>query len=209
MIPRIAKLPVDARGYPVPWFVAWIKGQPEFRMADSDKLKAAFIRKLCWVCGEPLRGEKTFVLGPMCAVNKISSEPPSHYECAEWSARACPFLVKPQMVRRTDKKFEPIRALSTQPGVPIDRNPGATCLWTTMSYHRFDDGMGSGGKLVKVGPLVRLSWWAEGKPATRAQVLYSLETGLPILINGCRGIAEQETEVHRAYAEVLKLIPAE
>ena len=34
---RIAALPVDERGYPVPWFVAWIDGKPEFRCADPAK----------------------------------------------------------------------------------------------------------------------------------------------------------------------------
>lgn len=30
----------------------------------------------------------TFVVGPMCELNRISGEPPSHRECAEFSA-AC------------------------------------------------------------------------------------------------------------------------
>lgn len=209
MIRRIAKLPVDERGYPVPFFVAWINGKPEFRIADSDKMKAAFIRKLCWVCGEPLRGEKTFAIGPMCVVNRVSSEPPSHYECAEWSVKACPFLNRPNMKRRTEEAFEPLREASTTPGVMIERNPGASCLWTTLSYERFDDGMGKGGKLVRVGPLIRLSWWAEGRQAKRSEVVESMETGLPILLESCRGIAEQEQEVHRCYEEALKLLPAE
>src|SRR2546426_12752289 len=58
--PRLRKLRVDARGYPVPWFVAWIDGPdgpetvPEFRAMDGRKFRAAVKQRLCWVCGEPL-----------------------------------------------------------------------------------------------------------------------------------------------------------
>jgi hypothetical protein len=34
----------------------------------------------------------SFVVGPMCGINRNSAEPPSHKECAQWSARNCPFL---------------------------------------------------------------------------------------------------------------------
>ena len=31
---RLHFLPVDERGYPVPWFVAWRDGKPEFRAME-------------------------------------------------------------------------------------------------------------------------------------------------------------------------------
>ena len=58
--------------------------------------------KRCWVCGDPLGVHLTFPIGPMCALNRTISEPPSHHECASWSARNCPFLSRPHMVRRED-----------------------------------------------------------------------------------------------------------
>ena len=51
---RLRKLPLDPRGYPVPWFVAWVDGVPEFRAVDGRKFVQAVRAKLCWVCGEPL-----------------------------------------------------------------------------------------------------------------------------------------------------------
>jgi len=95
-------LPIDKRGYPVPWFVEWIKGEPEFRAMDPRRLVKAINQRLCWTCGKLLFQEEVFVIGPMCAVNRISSEPPSHRECALYAATNCPFLSKPQMVRRKD-----------------------------------------------------------------------------------------------------------
>lgn len=94
---KIARLPI-ARGFPIPWFVARLKdGTAEFRAADSLKMEKALSQRRCWVCGDTLGYEMTFVIGPMCAINRVSSEPPSHYECARWSARNCPFLNGRQM----------------------------------------------------------------------------------------------------------------
>src|SRR5215831_18617572 len=96
---RMKALPVD-RGYPVPWFVEWIDGVPDFRIMDGRKLVRAVRERLCWVCGQPLGSFLAFTVGPMCAVNRISSEPPSHRDCAVFSAKACPFLTRPTMRRR-------------------------------------------------------------------------------------------------------------
>lgn len=46
---RMRSLPLDHRGYPVPWFVAWIEGKPEFRAMDADKFRRAIREKRCWV----------------------------------------------------------------------------------------------------------------------------------------------------------------
>jgi hypothetical protein len=64
-------------------------------------------------------------------------------------------------------------------GYAIKRNPGASLLWTTRGYQLFDDGNGS--PLIQVGEPTRLEWWYAGKPATRAEVVASVESGLPIL----------------------------
>lgn len=48
---RMRNLPVDGRGYPVPFFVAWKDGKPEFRAMDNLKFFDCMNRRLCWVCG--------------------------------------------------------------------------------------------------------------------------------------------------------------
>jgi len=89
---RMQTLKLDHRGYPVPWFVAWIDGKPDFRVMDGKKMNQAVRFKKCWVCGSPLGRRFTFCIGPMCAINRTIGEPPSHHECVDFSARACPFL---------------------------------------------------------------------------------------------------------------------
>ena len=99
---RMRGLPVDERGYVVPWFVDWLDGKPEFRAMDRSKFVRAIRERLCWVCGEKLGVYLTFVAGPMCGINRTSGEPPCHADCALWSALNCPFLSNPRMVRRED-----------------------------------------------------------------------------------------------------------
>ena len=92
-------LPVDHRGFPVPWFVAWIDGKPSFPVADGAKMALAVRQGLCWVCGGKLPKMRASVIGPMCAINRTISEPQSHLECARFSARRCPFMANPRMGR--------------------------------------------------------------------------------------------------------------
>jgi hypothetical protein len=180
---RIAALPVDpVRKLPVPWFVAWVDGKPEFRAMDGRKLSCAIREKRCWVCGDKLGRIFTFVVGPMCGINRTSAEPPSHTECARYSATHCPFLKRPHMDRR-EGGLDDIGATSPA-GHMIARNPGVTLLWTTRSYLTFDDS--KGGMLFRIGPPVSLEWFREGRAATRAEVAESVRSGLPILADVAR-----------------------
>lgn len=188
---RIKTLPVDERGFPVPWFVAWVDGKPEFRAMDHRKLVLAINKKLCWVCGQKLGSRFTFVIGPMCGINRVSSEPPSHRECAEFSAKACPFLTMPKMVRREGGIIEEAK---NPGGIMITRNPGVTLLWHCRDYKVFDPG---NGVLIKIGEPFEIDFYAEGRKAARAEIDRSIDTGLPLLLNACE---QEETPEHRADA---------
>lgn len=174
---RMATLPLDERGYPIPWFVDWIDGKPEFRAMDVKKWVEAIKFSKCWVCGNKLGRHKTFVAGPMCGINRTSSEPPSHRECAEWSMRNCPFLNNPEMTRREDAEVNKISGCIG--GFAITRNPGVTLLWTTDTFDVFPDG--KGGRLIRMGEPSCAEFYREGRPATRQEVIESIERGFPAL----------------------------
>lgn len=180
--PRIAQLPLDHRGFPVPWFVAWIDGAADFRVVGPGKLVDAVYHNKCWICGERLGVHKAFLIGPMCAINRTIAEPPSHFECAEFSAKACPFLTKPRM-RRNEKDI-PAEAIGPA-GIGIKRNPGAVCVWVTRNFRIQRE---ANGLLFRLGDPESVHWYAEGRKATAAEVTHSIETGLPIL----RDIAQQD-----------------
>lgn len=214
---RIRALKVDPkRGYPVPWFVQWLpdaegKPYPEFRVMDVKKLVRAVKERLCWVCGEKLGVYMTFVAGPMCGINRTNSEPPSHHECAEWSAKNCPFLTKPKMTRREDDLIDNKKLVETAAGVCLPRNPGVTMLWTTKSYKIFQP-PGEKGFLIEMGEPEMVEWFREARPATQDEVLDSVESGLPSL----KELAAQDDDPEAAFkdlresvAKFMKYLPPE
>lgn len=182
---RIARLPIH-RGYPVPWFVAWIDGEPDFRVIGENKIPNAHNHRMCWICGELLGSFLAFTVGPMCAVNRISSEPPSHRECAEFAAIACPFLTRPHMVRREAGMPDGVKDAA---GFGLKRNPGVAMVWVTKSYtvKRVDNGV-----LFVMGDPRSVECYAEGRKATPEEISRSVDTGIPLLMEGI-----EEEEPHR------------
>jgi hypothetical protein len=101
----------------------------------------------------------------------------------------CPFLSKPHMHRREDETFS--AAKKPSPGIMVERNPGVTLLWYTRRHEILNipgrPGIANPGILFRIGKPFRTEWYAHGRHATRAEVLESIESGLPIL----RGAAEK------------------
>jgi hypothetical protein len=211
---RIARLPRDHRGFPVPWFVKWFKdgkpgawgvGEPDFRVMNRERFAMALRHPHCWICGELMGVHRVFTIGPMCAINRVNSEPPSHRECAEFAVKTCPFLSRPRM-RRNEHDLPADR--QPAPGFHLDRNPGAVCLWETPTYKPFRPHSGHDGILFRLGDPVQVDWYASGRPATRAEVLASIDSDYPALeqiahLDGPEGVAA----LAAARARMLPLLP--
>lgn len=206
---RMQKLPIDARGYCVPWFVEWIDGKPDFRVMDSRKFLQAIRFNKCWLCGEVVGKNKTFVLGPMCTVSRTTSEPPSHYDCAHFAVRACPFMILPTAQYR--KAALPEQAHEAA-GIALMHNPTVMALWTCSFYKPFNVGaeIGKAGVLITVGEPTAVEWYHRGRHATREEVIAGINVGLPKL----RELAESQgassvQEFQRAYDRSLAFLPKE
>jgi hypothetical protein len=201
---RLARRPISERGFPVPWFVSFRGGKWDFVNLDPRNIGEAYRRNICWLCGEPLGRFKAFVIGPMCAINRVSSEPPSHRECAEYAVRACPFLARPN-ARRNEAAA--INHGETVPGVMIQHNPEASLIWITKSYKPINTPKGA---LFQIGDPIETLWFKQGRPATSAEVRASVDKGLPYLrrIAALEG-AEAEAELDRQIARAMPLLPAE
>ena len=198
---RISRLPVNDKGFPVPWFVARVGGDfgtPvwDFRVIGPGKLSDAYYNRKCWICGDKLGQYLVFTIGPICSVNRVNSEPPSHLECAQYAVQACPFLSKPRMKRNeVDLPEGPPIA-----GEHLSHNPGATALWITKTYKPFKV---KGGTLFKLGDPMNVLWYAEGRRATRGEVLEAMYKGLPYLrhmaqLEGPKAQKECEAALHLA-----------
>jgi hypothetical protein len=116
------------------------------------------------------------------------------------------------MVRRTNDfpegKLPPA-------GIMVERNPGVTLLWFTNSYSliqspKIESASAGEGILFKLGRATKTEWYREGRKATRAEILESIDSGLPLLhqANEMQGMGEAgRIEVERLHAEALKLVP--
>lgn len=214
---RIKRLPVSPAGFPVPWFIQWFDdgkptdfgvGTPDFRVIDPHKMTLAVKKNRCWICGGQMGVHLAFVIGPMCAINRVISEPPSHRECAIFSATACPFLTQPRM-RRNEKNL-PVDPVANAPaGIHLDRNPGATCVWLTKTYQPFRTQVGGPGVLFRIGPPEEILWFANGRPATRQEVVTSIDGGLPSLAEMAMQEGAQAIDaLKQQIAAAMPLLPA-
>lgn len=200
--PRILALPTDHRGFPVPWFVAWIDGEPDFRVVAPGRQVEGHNKSLCWICGQRLGRHRAFTIGPMCAVNRVSAEPPSHVDCAVFAAKACPFLANPRM--RRNLKDLPEEAQDA-PGITIARNPGVALVWVTKGYTPF---RADHGYLFDVGEPERVHWFAQGREATHDEVMESIASGLPILqAEAAKGGPKAMDQLRLMTRAAMRLVP--
>lgn len=170
---HLAARPVQD-GYIVPYFVAWIDGVADFRVVDTHKFESCRKFQFCWLCGKPLGAHRVFVIGPMCVINRTTSEPPSHRACAEYAAQVCPHIVHPKAKRRShglpEQHHEP-------GGVMVKDNPGMVVLWESQTYRYYN--APNGGVLVDIGsPSAAPEWWIGGRRAGRTEVLPLFETSV-------------------------------
>lgn len=208
--PRIARLPRNKVGYPVPWFVATVDGEPDFRVVGHGKMNGAITFRCCWICGGalinrtlgPAATQYAFVVGPMCAVNRTSAEPPAHRDCAIYAATACPFLTTPGMRRRDSN----LPADTSEPdGVMIRRNPGVALVWVTNDWR-----MIPGYRLFHLTDPVETLWFTHGRAATRDEVLASIHSGMPLLWDEAAQDDDPEGALDKLslqYARALELVP--
>lgn len=103
---RMSHLPLDRRGYPIPWIVMRDRhGVAHFTINDHAKVRQCAKFGLCGICGKalgthvpknPLKGAY-FVGGPACFYSTRGAflDPPMHRECAEYALRVCPYIANP------------------------------------------------------------------------------------------------------------------
>lgn len=165
----------------MPWFVAELPdGTRDIRVADFHRMREAIDNSLCWVCGQHVGANKTFVIGPMCAINRVTAEPGCHRNCALYAAMACPFLARPHMRRRD---LPPEHEYAEPAGEMLERNPGLAVLWNTRTWAAQRD---HGGYLFSLGDPNDVEFFHRGRRATREEVLEAFVAGRPALEEAAR-----------------------
>jgi hypothetical protein len=137
----------------------------------------------------------------MCGINRITAEPPSHKDCAEYALKACPFLSNPQ-AKRPER---PMPAGVHVAGHMIERNPGVSLMWTAESFALWRLA-GHQTPLIRLGPPLELAFWANGREATREELMRSLMAGLELL-RGADPEPEAQLAIDRDLERFLALLP--
>lgn len=198
---RIAALPISDNGYPIPYFVAKIDGKHDFRVIDPLKIHRCVRDKLCWICGDKLGKFKAFSAGPLLTVTRLSGEPPSHTDCAEFAARTCPFMLLPRSKMHTAE----IDGTTAIPAM-LTHNPGVTVIWVTDSYEVI-----RGGHSVAflAGEPISVHWYAEGQHATRDHAERGIALSLMHAVETSKGNPDTQRMLMESAADIDAYLPLE
>ena len=206
----MSRLKISDKGYPVPWFALWMdggapaeygRGVPDLRVVDTRKVALAVKNRLCWVCGGMLGRHLAFVIGPMCGITRVSSEPPSHRACAEYATCACPFLARPRMMRN-DKVPKPAGTFVVEGH--HDHNPGMALIWMTQNFSTLRKG--GDGSLFRLGRADEIEWFREGRSATRQEATRAMDDGMLLLFKEHTRDDERE-QLRRGYERLISKVP--
>jgi hypothetical protein len=77
----------------------------------------------------------------------------------------------------------------TMAGIGLARNPGVSMLWIAKRHGIMRTPT---GPLFTLGDPDRVEFYTEGRIATHAEVLKSIQTGLPLLMRECKTVEEME-----------------
>ncbi|MFF8932264.1 cell envelope biogenesis protein OmpA [Streptomyces longwoodensis] len=118
---RCARRPLSG-GLVVPYVTLIHDGHAAFGVLDADKAHAAFRRRLCQICGQPLDERCFLLVRPADAAEGRSPEPALHPECLPYAAAHCPMLNG----TRTHYRRSPV--LASHPAGRPCSEPSCRCL---------------------------------------------------------------------------------
>ena len=171
-------------GFHVPYFVAWYRDKrhvderepgavPSFPTIDKDREALCRRRSYCWICGKKLGAFKAFVVGPLAALQRISSEPPSHRECAVYAVQVCPF-----MVGGHDMREDPIHEGQDVIEEMSPKNEQLNVIWICRDYTLTPLDPSRGMFIYQMGDPVGVLVYHRGQPATLAQTMERVRSAI-------------------------------
>jgi ferredoxin len=183
---RLLSLPI-LRQYPVPWFVAQLaNGDFDFRVINHAKKSVAVGQNRCWICGQRLGKYVAFNGGPRAILGRLSTEPPSHRECAEFAARACPFMIGKEKEHRAIEA-ELRQQVRSDPHQET-KNPGLALVWITTGFHTSVQTVdGNDYLLFAISPAKEVLWFKDGRAATRQEAIDAVDSCRQDFMDSFRG----------------------
>jgi hypothetical protein len=180
---RIARLPRDPRGYPVPWNVLrGNDGTPLFTVSDDRKTWRALREGLCPICSERLGRWLWFVGGPLSAFDPggCYMDLPGHRDCIEFALRTCPYLAMPKYLGRIDVTHP--EKLPPEARILLDETqiPDRPQIFVAVACNRvgaMDRGM-LAPYLKPVAPFLDWTYWRHGRQLTEDEAMPYLRAAL-------------------------------
>lgn len=184
---KIAQLPVASNGYPIPYFVKYFDGKPDFRVVDTAKFSICILRSVCWICGQTLGRHKAYSGGPLSAMNRCVAEPGAHRDCAMFAATACPHMTHPKAKYREAGLPQGTRIHSDL----VSKTSGVNMVWVTDHARVIPN---HGDLIISLGEPNELHWFTEGRKATRQEVEAGIDRALDNMVEE-RGPMDPETTI--------------
>ncbi len=158
--PRMAKLPRDPRGYPIPVNVLQSGGIVDFRVIDHESTMRLLKTRCCAMCGQPLGTRMAFVGGPSSIAHRLFTDAPVHRECGTYAIKVCPFLAAPKFAysRHVPSDLPEGLTAVVNEGVSTNR-PEFFGLGICEDFELVDY---AGQIAIHAAPWKRLEWWAYG-----------------------------------------------
>jgi hypothetical protein len=167
MPPRVAALPRDRRGYPIPFIVQRDgNGDPIFTMNDTRLVARAAREGLCGICGQRLGAFKALVGGPASAFHPRGAyyDGPMHRDCAEFALQVCPWLAVPRWSKRIGTRAVRPGAIPQGSVLIVEDQtmhpdqPPVFVMVIAKCVNRFPD-----GRHKPVRPYESVSYWRAGE----------------------------------------------
>lgn len=166
---RMRKLPKDKRGYPVPVIVLRDKNKtPHFTINDHRLSSKVANKKLCSICGDPLKKDIWFIGGQVCFThpNGAFLDPPVHHDCGEYALRVCPYLGAPNYAGLVDGRT--LKDAATPDGLALirgetiaDTRPELFMMGKCERFRINVTGIGQ-FNMIKIGPWLEVEAWRHG-----------------------------------------------
>lgn len=162
---RMASLPKDHRGYPIPDNILKDDaGVYHFIINDSAKRSLHITNRLCAICGQDLFGDYWLVGGALSAFHPQGAynDTAQHEECVKYAMQVCPFMAMRPYTRPEPEKVQ-ARVQSEQARLYVDLTqiPGQPEIHVLIKVSDWD--LTLDGYIKPHRPYQKIELWREGR----------------------------------------------
>lgn len=201
----IARLPRDARGFPVPAHIyrppGWKSGETlDMRIMDPDRHHQLAKARQCAVCGGNLYAKMWFIGGPMCLLNRIFGDGGMHSLCAAYAFQVCPLLAR-EGAQYNDR---PSTADSHDPNALRTRPPYQVLVRTrdyTIITHDPETRRPLPKALLRIDPWDLCEFRVDGQPTTDTYAVITNPRGTGLYCFACIGRGKEAITFNQELVE--------